>query len=84
MKQLIKEKLKKAGASDSGIAKARVYDELIPRLQSDSTCFSDVLIEKKINPFLIMDDASSIIVFLVSYKSDLPGNISTYAYGKDY
>ena len=84
MKQIIKEKLKKAGASDSGIAKARVYDELLPRLQADSTCFSDVFTEKKINPFLIMEDAESVIVFVASYKSDLPGNISTYAYGKDY
>jgi len=84
MKQIIKEKLKKAGASDSGIVKARVLDELLPCLKSESTCFSDVLTEKKINPFLIMDNAESIIVFLVSYKSDLPGNISTYAYGRDY
>ena len=84
MKQIIKETLIKAGASDSGIAKARVYNELLPRLQSVSTCFSDVLTEKKINPFLVMDDAESVIVFLVSYKSDLSGNISTYAYGIDY
>ena len=41
-------------------------------------------IEKRINPFLIMPSAKSIIVFLVSYKSQEVGNISSYAYGKDY
>lgn len=84
MKQKIKEYLKKAGASDTGIAKARIYNELLPRLRSDNTCFSGVFTEKKINPFLIMEDADAIIVFVVSYKSNIPGNISTYAYGKDY
>lgn len=84
MKQRVKEYLLKAGASDVGITNARVYTELLPVLQAQSTCFSDFEAEKRINPFLTMEDVKSIIVFVVSYKSELSGNISSYAYGKDY
>ena len=84
MKQLIKKILLKAGASDVGIVKARVFNELLPMLSEGSACFSDVDTEKRINPFLIDKNAKSIIVFVVSYKSNLKGNLSSYAYGRDY
>lgn len=84
MKELIKSTLRKAGASDVGVCRARIYNELLPVLQRNSTCFSDVDTEKRINPFLIMPEATSVIVFIVSYKSDISGNLSSYAYGKDY
>lgn len=84
MKELIKKILLKAGASDVGIVKARVFDELLPMISNGSACFSDVDTEKRINPFLIDRAAKSIIVFVVSYKSGLKGNISSYAFGQDY
>lgn len=84
MKQAVKQALIKAGASDSGIVRARIYDEFLPYLPKNGTCFSGISAEKRVNPFLIMEDAKSVIVFVASYKSDIPGNISTYAYGKDY
>ena len=84
MKELIKKILLKAGASDVGIVKARVFDELLPMISNGRACFSDVDTEKRINPFLIDRAAKSIIVFVVSYKSGLKGNISSYAFGQDY
>ena len=82
-KKIIKDALIKAGASDVGFLTARKFTELRGKV-TDSTCFSGVDEDKRINPFLIMESAKTIITYVVSYKSDLPGNISSYAYGRDY
>ncbi len=66
-----------------GFLTARKFTELSGKFP-DSTCFSDVDEEKRINPFLIMESAKTLITYLVSYKSDIVGNISSYAYGLDY
>lgn len=66
-----------------GFLTARKFTELRGKV-TDSTCFSGVDEDKRINPFLIMESAKTIITYVVSYKSDLPGNISSYAYGRDY
>lgn len=84
MKKIISDALIKAGASDVGICRARVYSELIPVLKKQNAGFCETDIKKRINPFLIMPYAKSVIVFVVSYKSKLCGNISSYAYGRDY
>ena len=82
-KKIIKDALIKAGATDVGFLAARKFLELSGKV-TDSTCFSDVNEEKRINPFLIMESAKTIITYVVSYKSDIVGNISSYAYGRDY
>ena len=82
-KKIIKDALIKAGATDVGFLAARKFLELSGKV-TDSTCFSDVDEEKRINPFLIMESAKTIITYVVSYKSDIVGNISSYAYGRDY
>ncbi len=84
MKNLIKKALLLAGADEVGVCDAKRYDELIPILEGSSVPMVSEDIEKRINPFLIMPDAKSVIVFLVSYKSQMSGNISSYAYGRDY
>lgn len=66
-----------------GFLTARKLTELSGRV-TDSTCFSGVDEEKRLNPFLIMKSAKTIITYVVSYKSDRLGNISSYAFGKDY
>ena len=84
MKEALKKLLLDAGACDAGICRARIYSEQAAVLQSANADFCEADIQKRINPFLIMPDAKSVIVYAVSYKSSLCGNISSYAYGKDY
>lgn len=83
MKKLLSDALLLAGASDVGVCRARIYDE-ISEYMKKTVDFSANDYQKRINPFLIMPSAKSVIVFVVSYKSGLSGNISSYAYGRDY
>lgn len=72
-------------AGDIGFLKAEIYDELRDVLKKrGKVSLTDDDIEKRINPYLIMPDAKSIIVCLFSYHARYKGNISSYAYGKDY
>ena len=82
-KEKLKDALIKAGASDVGFLTARKFSELSGKI-TDSTCFSGVDEGKRLNPFLVMESAKTIITYVVSYKSDRFGNISSYAFGKDY
>lgn len=41
-------------------------------------------VERRVNPFLILPEAQSIIVLLTSYYTGLTGNIASYAFGRDY
>lgn len=84
MKERLKKLLARAGASASGVCAARIFSELedMPGLSDTVFCESDI--KKRINPFLLMPEAQSVLCFIVSYKSSLLGNISQYAYGRDY
>ena len=67
-----------------GFIKARVFEEISDTLSSD-TPFVSKNIEDRINPFLIMPNAKSIIVCLFPYnQAEKDGNISIYAIGEDY
>ncbi|MDO4618299.1 MAG: DUF1730 domain-containing protein [Clostridia bacterium] len=67
-----------------GIVKARVFDELSNTLNSRTPMVSENL-ERRINPFLIMERAKSIIVCLFPYyKNGEKTNLSLYAKGVDY
>ncbi len=84
MKEKIKASLLSRGASAVGVCPAREYSELLPQLKKANPALSREDLERRINPRLTLPGAKSVITFIVSYKSNLSGNISTYAYGKDY
>ncbi len=86
---MIKEKLfgelESQGACSCGVVRAREFFELCELLEKRgrvSLCEADI--EKRINPFLLMPDAKSIIVCLFSYCTEEKGRISSYAMGEDY
>ena len=74
-----------------GIANVGPYDELKKILEDKVsknliTGMEEPDIEKRINPKLIMEDASSIIVCAIPYYTgkEYESNISRYCYGLDY
>lgn len=72
-------------AGDVGFLRAQVFEELKDILKKrGKVSLAEIDIEKRINPNLIMPGAKSIIVCLFSYHAKYMGNISSYAYGKDY
>lgn len=81
MKSKLKELILNSGADDCGICKATVFDELAPALSEGKRPFGEKITT---DPFAVTADAKSIVVFAVSYNSRKVGNISSYAYGKDY
>ncbi len=83
MKRIIKELALKNGIADIGFVKAREFIELkeIARKQVPFLKGSE---DERINPFLINNNAKSIIVFICPYFSGNYGNVSSYAMGKDY
>lgn len=76
----LKQKAEELKISDFGIARARVFDDLCLDLRKKG--FENA--ERMCNPFVYMEDAKSIIVCLFSYNTADRGNISKYAFGKDY
>lgn len=84
MKKRLIRCLLEAGAADAGVCEARVFDELRAVRGLCDTVFCESNAEKRVNPFLTMPSARSLLAFLVSYKSPHIGNISQYAYGRDY
>lgn len=86
MKRLIIQTAENAHISQIGFLRAEIFDKLgsvlsdcgdVPMTEKD--------IEKRINPFLIMEDAKTIIACLCSYYcGEREGNISKYARGTDY
>lgn len=85
MKNRIKELLYSFGVSAVGVLRAQEFKDLHPILKKrGNVSLVEKDIEKRINPFLIMPDAKSIIVCLFSYHTKNKGNISSYAFGKDY
>lgn len=84
MKNNIGKTLKKFGITEWGMVNARIYDERIEVMRC-SVPFVKAGAEERINPFLIMENAKSIIVFLIPYKADgKRTNLSCYAKGIDY
>ena len=79
------------GIDTVGIAPVGPYDELKKILEDKVsknliTGMEEPDIEKRINPKLIMEDASSIIVCAIPYYTgkEYESNISRYCYGLDY
>lgn len=73
-----------AGIKAVGVCKARVYDELLPILEREATPMTADY-EQRINPFLLMSEARSVIVCLFPYYiKDEKTNLSMYAKGADY
>lgn len=74
-----------AGIEYIGVVRARVFEELRPVLEKHGV--RDMVtneVERRINPFLIMPQAKSIIVSLFPYYTKQGGSISKYAQGYDY
>ncbi len=84
-KQQILSLFKNAGADKCGIAPVRIYDELIPLLQKRGfTPFVKPDCNKRINPYLYLKDAKSIIVCLFKYRDGDDKTVARYARGGDY
>ena len=86
MKELIEAAAREAKISQIGFARAEVFSDLGAVLaESDEVPMAEQDIEKRINPFLIMEDAKTIIACLCSYYcGERKGNLSKYARGIDY
>lgn len=84
MNNKIKAVFEQLGITEWGTVKARIYSERLDVLNK-SVPFVSVPAEERINPFIIMENAASIIVFLLPYKvTDKRTNLSDYAKGMDY
>lgn len=91
MKKILKEFSNSIGIEYVGIAPPGPYYDLEKilnkRIESEhKTEFEEKQIEKRINPYLTLDNAKSIIVCLFPYYvgNKKNANISKYAYGLDY
>ncbi len=86
MISLIREKCRSLYIADFGIVRARVFGELSDFLEKcGHTPMTTPDIRRRTDPFLIMPEAKSIIVCLMSYYTgDEKGNLSKYARGEDY
>lgn len=86
MRELIEKAAREAKISQIGFLRAEVFYDLgavlgeccdVPMTEPD--------VQKRINPFLIMEDAQTIIACICSYYcGNHAGNISKYARGTDY
>ncbi len=84
MEKQIEEVLKSCGVTEWGAVGARVFDERL-ELMRCLVPFMNATAEERINPFLIMENARSVIVFLIPYKTGgKRTNLSEYAKGEDY
>lgn len=84
-KQHIISLFKNAGADKCGIAPARIYDELLPLLERRGFVpFVKPDYLKRINPYLYLKDAKSVIVCLFKYRDGEDKTVARYARGGDY
>ncbi len=80
----IKKLFSELGISEVGFVQARVFSERQELLKKEVPFVGDD-VQARINPFLIMENARSIIVYLLPYKtSSVRTNLSAYARGEDY
>jgi epoxyqueuosine reductase len=85
MKKKLLDAAKAAKISEIGFVSAEIYYDLGGFLKNKVVPpFAENDLNKRINPFLIMEKAKSIIVILSSYHTNSNGEISEYARGKDY
>lgn len=85
MKKKLLDAAKVAKISEIGFVNAEIYNDLGDFLKDKTVPpFAENNINKRINPFLIMPEAKSIIVVLSSYHTNSNGELSEYARGKDY
>lgn len=85
MKEVLLSAAEKMGIGAAGFCRARVFDELRDVLTHNMTKMASGSIEERINPFLQLCDAKSIMVCLFSYnRGDGDTNLSRYARGMDY
>lgn len=86
MKELIKSECERLHISDFGVAEAEIYEELGAFLEKTGKVpMTPEDIRERIDPFLIMPEARSILVCLMSYFTGYEeGNLSKYARGEDY
>lgn len=86
MKRRLADAAKNEGISQMGVVKAEVFSDLGDILQKHPDVpMTPKNTDERINPFLIMENVKSIIVYLFPYFSDnMPHNISKYAHGLDY
>ncbi len=85
MKDLILSAANDAKISAVGICSARVWTELSQKLDSDTPMVTDDR-QARLDPFLHLNGAKSVVVCLFSYKPEceMKGNLSLYARGEDY
>lgn len=85
MRDLILAKANEAKISAVGICSARVWTELSEKLGKNTPMVTDDR-QARIDPFLHLEGAKSVIVCLFSYKPkcQIKGNLSLYAQGEDY
>lgn len=85
MKDLILSAAAEAKISAVGICSARVWTELSEKLGDKTPMVTDNK-QARLDPFLHLEGAKSVIVCLFSYKPscEKKGNLSLYARGEDY
>lgn len=85
MKKELLDLAAKQGACAAGFCGARVFDELTDSLLKNPASMAKGSARERVNPFLIMPGAKSIMVCLFSYNNgSKTGNLSCYAFGADY
>lgn len=85
MKRILLDAAHSLGISAAGFCRARVYDELRGILAENPTAMASGSPEERINPFLLLASAKSVMVCLFSYNcGNAGGNLSRYARAPDY
>ena len=83
MKELLTRAAENAQIGAIGFVRARIFSELTERLEGENTPMTPPA-EERINPFLLMKTAKTVIVCLFPFKKGVRTNISDYAKGDDY
>lgn len=85
MKQALLGAAASLGVSAAGFCRARVYDELRGILSENPTAMAAGSVEERVNPFLLLPNAKSVMACLFSYNcGGEDGNLSRYARAADY
>ena len=83
MKELLTRAAENAQIGAIGFVRARIFSELTERLEGENTPMTPPA-DERINPFLLMETAKTVIVCLFPFKKGVRTNISDYAKGDDY
>ncbi len=94
--EFIKAEAKRLGFLSCGISKAGFLEEEAPRLENwlnknhqGQMAYMENHFDKRLNPTLLVEDAKSVVSFLLNYypaetQTEESFKISKYAYGQDY